>query len=359
MAEKKRGRGMFAATASKAAAKSKAGPVVSSEEYEDGEKPFAQKDSPSPSKAIGGSASPIARKPVGGVKTAGSDKYEEVPAKLIRSWSLKDRTLSELDDDPEYANLVRSVRAQGVIEPIIVRKLGSADKDGHLYEEIAGFKRLNAAKSVGINIPVIIHDLDDQAALRIQANENVGRSMPSAWSRALHYRALVESNVFETHGQLADSLDLNKSTLSNLLRVASGIPEDLVKSLKLHLVGSTSLIHLLSRINSVTGNDRERLIDRLVEFADEFNEKPEKAIRTIDKAWASLFERKTESTAKPMVYQSQKGKTLSVKVSGDSMAVTLHQAALEVATHDELTQLVTDYLESKGLSLEEQRSKKR
>lgn len=357
-------RGMFASVAKKKSGeKAPAKSVVSPEDYEDGDKPFSGSSKNRDAVSATGSSSPSApamkvsrsADREAGSGTQKDSRFDVVPAESVRTWKFKDRTLGELQDDPEYATLVQSIRAKGVIEPLVVRKLPPGNATGHLYEEVAGFKRLTAAKSLGVQVPVVIHELTDQEALAIQQEENKGRSAPSAWSRALHYKSLLESGVYESQNQLADSLDLNKSTLSNLLRVAGGLPKDVTDSLKLHLFGMTSLVYMLTRINNAPDRQREEFVDRLVEHADEFNDRPEKAASIVDKAWASLFSREPDTKKKPVVYQSQKGKTLSIKSSADALSVTLHPAALEVATEDELTKLVTDYLSEKGLSLEEKK----
>lgn len=341
--------GVFASVAKKKVKEGEKKPAVA--EYEDGEKAF-------PSPSTGQRASET----TGKASAAPSPKvlgavYDEVSPELVRTWRLKDRTIAELEDDPRYQELIDSVRVKGVLEPIIVRRLSPEVGSKHLYEEVAGFKRLTAAKNIGVNVPIVIREISDEEALSIQADENKGRSDPSAWSRGLHYARLIESEVYKTQSQLAASLNLERSTVSNLIRVASGMPEDVTKSLKLHRFGSTSLIHLLKRINEAPLNKRDDFIDRLVEHADEFNDKPDKALSIIDRAWAGLFSRDQQKKIKPQVFQSQKGKALSIKSGGDSVALTLHSAALQVASEDELRSLITDFLTEKGLSLEEKTQK--
>lgn len=117
---------------------------------------------------------------------------------------------------------------------------------------------------------------------------------------------------------------------------------------------------MITKLDAVEGSAKEALIDRIVEFADDFNAKPEKASDIIDKAVASLSEdsRKVAGPASS-VYQSQKGKTLTVKAKDNQVAVTFHEGALAVASVEDITDAITEYLAKKGLSLEQVQKKKK
>lgn len=354
-------RGMFANVADKKKS-SKRGPLVSQNEIEDGDKPFASaKSAPSPSAVASKPSAPAVQSEHSPASAVSKDgEYRVIDSKLIRTWKFKDRTVDELQHDPKYSELLASVRASGVLEPILVRALPEPDSNGCLYEGIAGFKRLSAATALGQSIRALVIDVDDVKGAVIQEQENAGRSEPSAWGRATNYLRLLDGGVYTTQTQLADGLDINKSYLSNLLRVARRMPEDLVKSLPLTKLGSTSLIYMITKLDAVEGSAKEALIDRIVEFADDFNAKPEKASDIIDKAVASLSEdsRKVAGPASS-VYQSQKGKTLTVKAKDNQVAVTFHEGALAVASVEDITDAITEYLAKKGLSLEQVQKKKK
>ncbi|WP_165495713.1 ParB/RepB/Spo0J family partition protein [Marinobacter halodurans] len=286
-----------------------------------------------------------------------TDEYIEIPSKLVRNWRFKDRTAVELEDDPEYSALVDEIREQGVISPITVRPIEGASADGFQYEEVVGFKRLSACKALGIDVPAHVRELSDLEAARLQKSENTGRSAPSAWSLGQHYKTLLEQGMAETQTQLAASLGIDRVTLTNLLRIANNIPDDISKSIKLHRLGSTALLKMVSLLGEKAGRSSEAMVDRIVEFADEFNEKPEKSSTILAKIEAS-FDSSTQKSLSGSTFRSQKGKALSVKPGKDKLSVTMHAAALSVASPEEITEALTKFLEAKGLTLEEAKNSK-
>ncbi len=110
--------------------------------------------------------------------------------------------------------LASSIRAQGIIQPIVVRKV-----DSDRYEIIAGERRWRAAQLAGLTeIPVIIRDIPDEAAVAIALIENIQRESlnPIEESMALQ-RLLAEFSM--THQQVADAVGKSRATVTNLLRL--------------------------------------------------------------------------------------------------------------------------------------------
>ncbi len=70
-------------------------------------------------------------------------------------------------DEESLEELKRAIQSQGIIEPLIVRRIGAADGvDGPRYELIAGERRLRAARAAGLEtVPIVVRELDDRAAL--------------------------------------------------------------------------------------------------------------------------------------------------------------------------------------------------
>ncbi|KXS55340.1 MAG: parB-like partition protein [Marinobacter sp. T13-3] len=359
MSNKARGHGAFASVAKKASDSKKARrQVVAPDEYEDGDKVFAGSSAPSPSPS---SIKPSAAADDGlAHQTSGTlipdNTFKVVDSHLVRSWTLKDRRLEELDRDPKYAELVESARVAGIIEPLVVRQIPGKDPDGVMFEEIAGFKRLNAAQAVGAPVPILIRHLTDQQALVIQAQENRGRSEPCAWSQALHYEHLLASGTYSTARQVADVFGIDKSSMSMYLKIARQMPADFKASLFLDTLAQRSLRALIEGLEGC-GTDpkrRETYIDRIVEHADQINATPDNAVKIVDRVLHEVCSgAKAPKASKPRVFQSQKGKALSMRTSGSGLAVTFHRAALAVADEDELTSVLKDYLENKGLALEQ------
>lgn len=352
MSEGRKPRGTFGAvgkSVNKAANKTSR-VSIPADEMEDGAKPFAGRQSGSGAiTKVELSAS--ADKPGSQLSgDSGSEGvYRVLPARMIRSWKFKDRRPEELDKDESYAELISSARVHGIIEPILVRETPAGSDVP--FEEIAGFKRLSAGKVLDISVPVIIRNMSDREATLIQKAENKGRSAPSAWSIAQHYLTLLEAGVYESQTQLADAHDINKGTLSNLLRVVRKMPEDLVKSIDMYALSGPSLIRLISAIDNFTGSP-EVIVDRLVEYADEINAKPEKTISIVDRAVASLVAGSAEPAPSKAVYQSAKGKTLTVQTKPSGIQLTIHPSVVDLISADELTEMVTRHLADKGLTTE-------
>tara|TARA_R110001583_G_scaffold187721_1_gene349194 strand:+ start:4569 stop:5471 length:903 start_codon:yes stop_codon:yes gene_type:complete len=110
--------------------------------------------------------------------------------------------------------LANSIRAQGIIQPIVVRETGHQK-----YEIIAGERRWRAAKLVGLeNVPCIIKNVKDNAAIAIALIENIQRENLNAMEEAIAYKRLLEE--FElTHNEVADAVGKSRTTVSNLLRL--------------------------------------------------------------------------------------------------------------------------------------------
>lgn len=110
--------------------------------------------------------------------------------------------------------LANSIRAQGVMQPIVVRPVA----DGR-YEIIAGERRWRAAQMAGLDsIPVVIRDVPDEAAIAMALIENIQRENlnPIEEAMALH-RLQTEFEL--TQQQVADAVGKSRSTITNLLRL--------------------------------------------------------------------------------------------------------------------------------------------
>ncbi len=124
-------------------------------------------------------------------------------------------------DDDSLADLVSSIRQQGVLQPVLVRPLtGSEAGAGFVSHEIvAGERRWRAAKLAGLDtVPVVIRDLDDQSALAIALIENLQREDLNPIEIAQSLLRLTEEFGL-THQQAADSIGRSRSAVSNLLRL--------------------------------------------------------------------------------------------------------------------------------------------
>jgi ParB family chromosome partitioning protein len=110
--------------------------------------------------------------------------------------------------------LASSIRAQGVIQPIVVRPVGT-DR----YEIIAGERRWRASQLAGLaEVPCILKDVPDEAAVAIALIENIQREDLNAMEEAVALQRLLSE--FElTHQQVADAVGKSRATVTNLLRL--------------------------------------------------------------------------------------------------------------------------------------------
>lgn len=117
--------------------------------------------------------------------------------------------------DPEALDeLAQSIKQQGVLQPIVVRR-----KTSGKYELIAGERRWRAAQLAELTkIPAMVRDLDDMAVMAIALIENMQREdlNPMEEARAIH-RLATEFDL--THRQVADAVGKSRTTVTNLLRL--------------------------------------------------------------------------------------------------------------------------------------------
>ncbi|WP_426167083.1 ParB/RepB/Spo0J family partition protein [Sandarakinorhabdus sp. DWP1-3-1] len=115
--------------------------------------------------------------------------------------------------------LIASVRAHGVLQPILVRPVA----DGR-YEIIAGERRWRAAQAAGLHeMPAVVRPLDDRAAFEIALIENIQRSDLNAIEEARGYRRLID-DFGHTQAVLAGIVGKSRSHVTNLLRLLE-LPE--------------------------------------------------------------------------------------------------------------------------------------
>jgi len=127
-----------------------------------------------------------------------------------------------MDFDPSaLAELAASIKAQGLIQPIVVRKLRAEDVTGqHQYELIAGERRWRAAQTAGLaNIPAIIKAVfSDKDVLLLSLVENLQRADLNPLEEALAYDRLAKIFGLK-HDEIADAVGKSRSAVSNTLRI--------------------------------------------------------------------------------------------------------------------------------------------
>lgn len=154
--------------------------------------------------------------------------------------------------------LAASIKANGVIQPIVVRRLpeGSA---GARYEIIAGERRWQAAKLAGLSdIPTIVRELSDRDAVAVALIENIQREGLTAAEEARALKRLVAE--FElTHEQVATAVGRSRAAVSNLIRLLE-LPAAVVALIDAKAIGMGHARALLGLENDA---ERLRLAERV------------------------------------------------------------------------------------------------
>jgi ParB family chromosome partitioning protein len=146
-----------------------------------------------------------------------------LPLSLMQSSTLQPRR--EIHQEP-LEELAASIKAKGVIQPIVVRPL-PAGASGARYEIVAGERRWQAAKLAGLtDIPVIVRDLSDQEAVAVALIENIQREELTATEEARSLKRLT-TEFSLTQQEVADSVGRSRAAVSNLIRLLD-LPEPLV-----------------------------------------------------------------------------------------------------------------------------------
>lgn len=127
----------------------------------------------------------------------------------------------------ELAELEASLRANGLLQPIVVRPRPNGDG----YELIAGERRLRAATRIGWEeIPAVVKEIDDQMLLTLALVENLQRSNLNPIEEAQGYQRLI-SDFTLTQQQIADVVGKDRTTVANILRLL-GLPDAVRRSLQ-------------------------------------------------------------------------------------------------------------------------------
>lgn len=141
--------------------------------------------------------------------------------KLPIEWLQPGRYQPRKDMTPEaLEDLAASIKAQGIIQPIVVRSVGH-----ETYEIIAGERRWRAAQMARLEtVPCLVKEVPDEAAVAIALIENIQREDLNAMEEAVALQRLL--NEFQlTHQEVADAVGKSRATVTNLLRLNNLQPE--------------------------------------------------------------------------------------------------------------------------------------
>jgi ParB family transcriptional regulator, chromosome partitioning protein len=141
---------------------------------------------------------------------APSDRALEVDTDLLRPNRFQPR---QTVDDGRIDDLAKSIRSNGIIQPIVVRRTDAG------YEIVAGERRWRAAQRAGLlKVPVVVRDIPDDRLLAAALIENIQREALNPIEEAQAYRRLAD-DFHLTQEQIADAVGKDRSSIANYVRL--------------------------------------------------------------------------------------------------------------------------------------------
>ena len=232
--------------------------------------------------------------------------------------------------DPEaLSQLADSIAANGVIQPIVVRR-----SKGGLYEIIAGERRWRASKMAGLTeVPVVIMDIDDQKTAELSLIENIQREDLNPVEEATAYKILMET-FHLTQEMLAQRVGKSRSAITNSLRLLD-LPAEVLKMLSdgdisagharalLGLVIKSDILEVaeLITVKGLSVRATEDLVRKLnvrattpIEVEEEQEEKSGEVnyITELEKALRRKFGRKVK------IFHGKKSKRIEIEFTDDN-----------------------------------------
>jgi len=149
-------------------------------------------------------------------RSAGDEELVQLPVSALRPGKYQPRTRM---DENSLAELAASIKARGVIQPIVARAVG-----GSQYEILAGERRWRAARIAGLeSVPAVVREVPDEAALGIGLIENIQREDLSPLEEANGLKRLIDEFRL-THEQVAGAIGRSRTGVTNLLRLLELAP---------------------------------------------------------------------------------------------------------------------------------------
>lgn len=233
-----------------------------------------------PKKRLGRGLDALLSKPVaetGAVMGGhGDDSLRQIPVDLLQRGQYQPRVDIRQDT---LEDLASSIRAQGVVQPIVARPIGGAD-GSQRYEIVAGERRWRAAQMVGLEeIPAVVRDIPDEAAIAMALIENIQREdlNPLEEARALE-RLIREFEL--THAEAAEAVGRSRAAVSNLLRLQelSDKVKPMLESRELEMGHARALLGISNAVQQLDAarqvvrkglsvRETERLVKRMLDKA--------------------------------------------------------------------------------------------
>ena len=231
--------------------------------------------------------------------TKENHEYKEVFINISLVEPNRNQPRKEFDKE-SLSELANSIKQYGILQPIIVQK------NGDMYEIIAGERRWRAAKEAGLTeVPVIVRDYDKQKVMEISIIENIQRENLNPIEEAMAYQSLMEEYGLK-HDELAEKVSKNRSTITNSMRLLK-----LSKNIQQMLIdGRISTGHAKVLLSVEDINEQEKIAQELIDKSLSVREleklvkkhtKPRKKKDDKDDKDYSLFYREYEDRLKDIL----------------------------------------------------------
>lgn len=231
--------------------------------------------------------------------TKENHEYKEVFINISLVEPNRNQPRKEFDKE-SLSELANSIKQYGILQPIIVQK------NGDMYEIIAGERRWRAAKEAGLTeVPVIVRDYDKQKVMEISIIENIQREDLNPIEEAMAYQSLMEEYGLK-HDELAEKVSKNRSTITNSMRLLK-----LSKNIQQMLIdGKISTGHAKVLLSVEDINEQEKIAQELIDKSLSVREleklvkkytKPRKKKDNKDDKDYSLFYREYEDRLKDIL----------------------------------------------------------
>ena len=193
----------------------------------------------------------ITSKDISGDFVAGA--IAEIDINLIETNPFQPRTEF---DETALKELAQSIKEQGVVQPVTVRKLGY-----NKYQLISGERRLRASKMAGLaKIPVFIRVANDEQMLELALIENIHRENLNAIEVAISYQRLIdECNM--TQEEVSDKVGKSRSAVANFLRLLK-LPAEVQIAIR---DGHITMGHARALINITDKEQQLKLLQQIIE----------------------------------------------------------------------------------------------
>ena len=220
----------------------------------------------------------------------------EIDINLIETNPFQPRT--EFDEEA-LRELAQSIKEQGVIQPVTVRKLGY-----NKYQLISGERRLRASKLAGLaKIPVFIRIANDEQMLELALIENIHRENLNAIEVAISYQRLIDECSL-TQEQLSEKVGKSRSAIANFLRLLK-LPAEIQIALR---DGHISMAHARALINIDDKESQLKLLQQIIE--DELSVRQTEELANKAKSSENSKEQRKQTNYLPDHFKAQI-KTLS------------------------------------------------